>query len=111
MKWFLTMFCLFFFIGAANAQQQTCNASAIIEQVLKETYGEKIVGRGLINETRRLEIYVNPNTRTFTVTIKSVLGISCIYFTGKTFQINNEFLRWHSNDVKAYNDGRTLPPG
>ena len=77
----------FFLTPVAQAQQQKCAPQEQIGLLLMQRFGESVIGRGVINEERIVELYVSPtDDRTFTIVITTSKGVSCLAMSGNDWE-------------------------
>lgn len=86
----LTMFMviLFYIATPAHSQeapQSPCAPTANIEAMLKEKYGETPAQVGITESDIPIVIYTNPETQTFTITIRREGGLSCFMVGGSSW--------------------------
>ena len=86
----LTMFMviLFWIATPAHSQeapQNPCGPTANIEAMLKEKYGESVSQVGITESDIPIVIYSNPETHTFTITIRREGGLSCFMVGGSSW--------------------------
>lgn len=72
----------------ASAQGAKCLPRTVLVEDLRNKYNERLSGGGLQNPQQLLEVWVSPESGSFTVFITRVDGLACIMATGK---------HWHSN--------------
>ena len=79
---FLAVFLLL--CGPAYAQS-TCGDRASIVANLTTKFGEAHIGGGLQSATEMVEIWANARTKTFTILLTRVNGISCVVSGGNSW--------------------------
>lgn len=89
----LVLFPLLVFSGTSIAQSQ-CGLRETIVEILESRAGEKLIGVGLVNPKRAIEIFVNKKSDTWTILGSSLTvdgnTTSCILFYGKTWMLFEE---------------------
>lgn len=84
----ILMVILFWIATPAQSQgipQNPCGPTATIEARLKEQYGETPAQVGITESDVPLVIYANPQTGTFTITIRREGGQSCFMVGGSSW--------------------------
>lgn len=79
---------MFYIATPAHSQevpQSPCAPTANIEAMLKEKYGETPGQVGITDSDIPLVIYTNPQTGTFTITIRRGGGVSCFMVGGSSW--------------------------
>lgn len=83
----LLLFPLLIISNISDAQTQTrCESRENIVEMLKQRAGEAVIGVGLVNPTKAIEIFVNKETDTWTIIGSSLVdgkAQSCILYYGK----------------------------
>jgi len=73
----------------ANAQNQRvnmlCAERDIIVRELTGRYGEQVYGMGLAHQNRIVEVYVSEETGSWTITVTSADGTTCLMAAGQHF--------------------------
>ncbi|OAN85064.1 hypothetical protein A8B78_06080 [Jannaschia sp. EhC01] len=73
----------------ANAQnrglQMLCADRSIIVGELTGRYGEQVHGMGLAHQNRIVEVYVSEETGSWTITVTSADGTTCLMAAGQHF--------------------------
>ena len=81
-----------FFMSAnsAPALAQTLTLTCALREswveFLQEKHGEQVVARGLVDETRVLEVFAAPDGATWTVVITNVEGLACAIASGENWE-------------------------
>lgn len=75
------------FATQAQAQALMCTSSQSIYEMLEKDWGEERLLYGLDVGGVALEIFVNPDTRTFTLLSTDANGLSCIQAQGDSFDL------------------------
>lgn len=85
----ISLIALLFVIGAPAHSQETpqspCAPTAKIEAMLKEKYGESVAQVGILEGDVPVVIYANPQTQTFTITVRRGNGVSCFMGGGSSW--------------------------
>lgn len=96
MKFFKMLFLLFPLLMISNASiaQSQCGPRDNIVQMLEQRAGEQLKSVGFVNPKRVIEIFVNKETKTWTIIGSSLTAsggkASCILFYGKTWMTFEE---------------------
>ena len=73
----------------AQAQNQRmnmlCAERNVIVDTLTDRYGEQVHGMGLAHQNRIVEVYVSEETGTWTITVTSADGTTCLMAAGQHF--------------------------
>ena len=85
MRWLAFFFCLI----ASPAFSQACMPSSVMEQRLRDEFGERLLFAGLANETQIIEIWGNDLKGTWTAVSKRANGISCVVHEGYAIAVIN----------------------
>ncbi len=76
-------------VSTAQAQNvrmnMLCGERAVIVTALTDRYGEQVRGMGLANQDRIMEVYVSEETGTWTITVTSADGTTCLMAAGQHF--------------------------
>lgn len=67
--------------GTASAQVSACNAYTALASALAGMYGEAVTARGEVRGNV-IELWVNAETRTWSITVVDPNGIACIVANG-----------------------------
>ena len=67
------------------AQSSSCAPRAVVVDRLNDPFGETRQSIGLITGTRLLEVWASEETGTWTITITTASGLTCILATGVAF--------------------------
>lgn len=74
---------------SAPVQGQTlnmlCADRSLIVGQLTEQFGEQVHGMGLANQNRIVEVYVSEETGSWTITVTSADGTTCLMAAGQHF--------------------------
>ena len=70
----------------AQSNLGPCGERDYFVDKLSETYAEEPVAGGLQSEDSLVEIWASEETGTFTILVTDPSGLSCVAFTGDTFQ-------------------------
>ena len=71
----------------ALAQQQMCAPIAQMTERLSQAFGEHLAAGGLTTAGRLLQVYANREKGTWTVTVTTPDGVSCLVSSGEAFAI------------------------
>ncbi|MCU4651230.1 hypothetical protein N8I71_00180 [Roseibacterium sp. SDUM158016] len=66
--------------------QAACGARQQVVDHLRTRYGETLRGMGLSADNRIIEVYASEETGTWTITVTSVSGITCLIASGEHFE-------------------------
>ncbi len=75
---------------AAATPAQNCGDHAVIMERLADRYGERRQGMGLSGDTAVLEIFASDETGTWSITITTAGGPTCLVAAGQAFQLTND---------------------
>lgn len=64
-----------------------CLPHELLANTLAERYGESLVGDGLARDQSVIELFVNPQSRTWTVVARTPNGYGCILSAGEAFNV------------------------
>ena len=85
----ISFMALLFVIGtpahSQEAPQNPCAPTSNVEAMLKEKYGETPSQVGITENDIPMVIYSNPETHTFTITIRREGGVSCFMVGGSSW--------------------------
>ena len=89
---FLTALAASVVLGPAVAQQGQCGPTADVTRVLSEQFGERAMVRGTTQTGSHVfELYVNPQTRTWTLLFhQAQTGVTCMATDGTDFEPSPE---------------------
>lgn len=87
----------FIFLGLwsavpARAQPQACAERQVVVERLAEGYGETRQALGLGANNAVVEIFANPETGTWTITVTMPNGMTCLVASGQAFERMDEAL-------------------
>ncbi len=85
---------LAFSVGAALAAGPQCGKTGEVRDLLAKKYGEHPIGVGS-SDDRAIEVWVNPDTGTWTAVATDATGMSCLLSSGQ---------RWVTFDAVAEGD-------
>ncbi len=73
--------------ASAQAQRMNmiCGERATVVGTLTGRYGEQVHGMGLAHQNRIVEVYVSEETGTWTITVTSADGTTCLMAAGQYF--------------------------
>lgn len=85
----ISFLALLFVIGtpahSQEAPQNPCAPTSNVEAMLKKQYGETVAQVGIMEGDIPVVIYANPQTQTFTITIRREGGVSCFMGGGSSW--------------------------
>lgn len=84
MKYLLTA--MMILAGSAAVAQQNCAPRTPSVQMLQNDYGESPVARGLSQGGAVFEVFANPETGSWTITVTRPDGILCLVASGGFFE-------------------------
>jgi hypothetical protein len=91
MKYLLIGVGLLLLSSTANAQE--CYETQRLEQLLRDNYQESRQAIGLVNDNQGLiQVFVNPDTGTWTLVATGPNGVSCIAVAGDNWKAIEERL-------------------
>lgn len=70
----------------AFGQTQNCGSRDVVVQRLSETYGETRQSIGLGPNNRVIEVFASTETGTWTITVTSPNGMTCLVASGQAFE-------------------------
>lgn len=62
-----------------------CGARDMVVAELTDRYGEVVLGMGLAQQNRIMEFYVSEETGSWTITVTTAEGITCLMASGQHF--------------------------
>ncbi len=83
----------------AFGQTQNCGAREHVVQRLSETYGETRQSIGLGPNNRVVEVYASEETGTWTITVTSPNGVTCLVASGQAYESLAEALPTKGSDA------------
>ena len=69
----------------ADAQNMLCAQREMVLDELTGRYGEEVRGMGLAHQNRIVEVFVSEETGTWTITVTSPNGMTCLMAAGQHF--------------------------
>ncbi|MBF9043414.1 hypothetical protein HKCCE4037_08755 [Rhodobacterales bacterium HKCCE4037] len=69
----------------AEAQNMLCGQRDVVVNELQGRYGEQVLGMGLAHQNRIVEVFVSEETGTWTITVTSPNGMTCLMAAGQHF--------------------------
>lgn len=69
----------------AAAQTMLCGQREMVVDELTDRYGEEVRGMGLAHQNRIVEVFVSEETGTWTITVTSPNGTTCLMAAGQHF--------------------------
>lgn len=83
---------------SSAAQGMVCGVRDKIVQQLEERYGETALSRGVARGSGIVEMYVNPESGSWTIVVTNTKGMSCLMAAGEAFEpIQNPDLARHES--------------
>lgn len=89
-------------LAAAGAEAQTarnCAERASVVERLAEGYGETRQSIGLGANNSIVEVFASIETGTWTITVTTPAGMTCLVATGQAFEATDEVLESASDDA------------
>ncbi|MEJ6390694.1 hypothetical protein [Gymnodinialimonas ulvae] len=71
--------------GSVAAQTMLCGQREMVVDELTGRYGEEVRGMGLAHQNRIVEVFVSEETGTWTITVTSPNGTTCLMAAGQHF--------------------------
>jgi len=71
---------------ATAASAARCAERAKVLQRLSESYGETVQGMGLVADSRIVEVFASLETGTWTITVTSPDGMTCLVASGQSYE-------------------------
>lgn len=93
MKIFMSLAAAGLAFATPSHSQQNCAPRDVILDHLAELFGEVRQSIGIAPEGRVVEVFASPETRTWTITITSPSGTTCLIASGQSFEKLAEELR------------------
>ncbi|APZ53475.1 hypothetical protein [Salipiger abyssi] len=84
---------------AAGAQQNACAPRDQVVAKLAESYGETRRSIGLGSNNNVMEVFASAETGSWTITVTSVTGLTCLIASGQAFEALNEVLQAPESDA------------
>jgi len=81
----MTILSLLFSAVAAPASAASCAPNDVVVSRLADQYGESRQSGGLAENGALMEVFANPETGTWTVTITTADGTTCVIATGHAY--------------------------
>jgi cation diffusion facilitator CzcD-associated flavoprotein CzcO len=83
----LTLLCTAHSPAQAQTQRMNmlCAERGVIVAALTDRFGEQVHGMGLAHQNRIVEVYVSEETGTWTITVTSADGTTCLMAAGQHF--------------------------
>ena len=88
--------------AAAGAEAQTarnCAERAVVVERLAEGYGETRQSIGLGANNSIVEVFASAETGTWTITVTTPAGLTCLVATGQAFEATAEVLKAPADDA------------
>ncbi|WP_245584667.1 hypothetical protein [Salipiger mucosus] len=87
------------FTGLARAEGRACAARDQVVMRLAEKYGETRQSIGLGNNNALMEVFASDETGTWTITVTTTGGVTCLVASGKAFETLAEALPIPEHDA------------
>lgn len=84
---------------AAYAQTRNCGPRAAVIERLAEGYGETRQSVGLAANNAVVEVFASPETGTWTITVTTASGVTCLVASGRNFEELAEALPAQGSDA------------
>jgi len=75
---------------AAQAQGQNCGNRELVVERLTKKYGESRQSIGMAPKGRVVEVFASSETGTWTITVTTPNGITCLVASGQSFEALDE---------------------
>ncbi|AWI84194.1 hypothetical protein CEW88_11170 [Alloyangia pacifica] len=85
--------------SAGAAQSRACGPRDVVIARLAETYGETRQSIGLGSDNAVMEVFASDETGTWTITITSSQGVTCLVASGQAFETLAEHLPPKESDA------------
>jgi len=72
-------------LTATAAHSAPCGAYDAIAQALARQYGEAVQSQGYSEDGRLLQLWANPASKTWTITLTDKAGVACVMSAGKDY--------------------------
>ncbi len=89
MKWKPSLFCLAVMLLCGPAHAAACGPRAQVIERLATAYGETIQNIGLGSNNRIVEVFASNESGTWTITVTSPDGRTCLVASGQAFEVVN----------------------
>ena len=73
-------------LAAQSAQSMICGQRDTVVAQLRARFGEQVRAMGLAGQTRIVEVYASEETGSWTITVTSVDGITCLLAAGQHYE-------------------------
>ena len=83
----------------SSAAAQACAPRDVVVERLAERYGESRQSMGLGANNAVIEVFASEETGTWTITVTSVQGVTCLVASGQAFEAMAEALPPKGNDA------------
>jgi hypothetical protein len=77
-------------VCATQAAAQQCGPTADVDAQLRGQYGETVQGYGMDMAGSLMTVYANTVTGTWTVTVSTAAGLTCVVGAGGDYEVVNE---------------------
>ncbi|MDU8911856.1 hypothetical protein [Aestuariicoccus sp. MJ-SS9] len=83
----------------AKAQGQNCAPREVVVEQLASRYGETRQSMGLGRDNAMMEVFASAETGSWTITVTSAGGMTCLVASGQAFETLAEALPPEGNDA------------
>lgn len=67
--------------------RQACAEYELVAERLAEKYGESVNGMGLTSNQSIIQVWSNPETGTWSITVTNAQGVACLVASGQAWEI------------------------
>lgn len=85
MKHLIAIIFLIALAGSVDAQSLGCLPRTALVDALENRHGELQHSVGMSGQTKLIEVWVNPTTKSFTIITSDAQGVSCIILAGRNW--------------------------
>lgn len=85
--------------GSAEAQTRNCAPREAVVERLASKFGESRQSIGLGSNNQVIEVFASPETGSWTITVTSVQGLTCMVASGQAFEALAEALPAKGDDA------------
>ena len=86
-------------LSPAQARQNNCAPRDLVLERLADRYGETRQSMGLGANNAVIEVFASPDTGTWTITVTTPNGVTCLVASGQAFEELAEALPAKGSDV------------
>jgi hypothetical protein len=90
---------MFLGLSAPAAQAASCAPRDTVVERLAERYGESRQAMGLGANNAVVEVFASDETGTWTITVTSVSGLTCLVASGQAYETLEEHLPSNADDA------------